>query len=150
MPDNEKQITGEPVMASFKTESQMGAVYHTTYMERRVKIYPLQESELRMVGMFNTLTSVFLSVGSGLLTFGLGLTVQAIFTDKLSGTAEALTYVVAPLCFVLALVFFGLAEWARRSRETEMGNIRREVGETSQSATQSIPDTVAPPPPPAS
>lgn len=107
-------------------------VFHVT---RKVTVYPVLDSDLQMISMFNGLGTVFASVAAGWLTFGVGLIAQAVFVasgeasdgHSLQGGSEALTYVLAPISFVMCAIFAGLAAWALIRRGTRLKEILREA-----------------------
>ena len=100
-----------------------------------MNVYPVLETDLQAISMFNGLTATFASVGAGFLTFALGLIVQAIFVasgpaeegNELKGATEALTYVGAPVCLVMAVLFAALAFWAYKSRGTRLADIEEQT-----------------------
>lgn len=106
------------------TETPRGATIFTAYGAREVKAYPVLDSEIDSIAHFNTLTLVFSSLGSALLSFAIGIWTNAGFAEKFTPEGTILTKFGAPaLCFV-ALVSFVLAWWARRARNSTWQNIK--------------------------
>ena len=110
--------------------SESGAFFRILHMERRVRVYPLQEGEMTTLSVFNTLAIVFFSAGTGLLTFAVGLITDSIIEGRLTDSSRVLVYAVTPLCLVLALLSYCVAIWALRSRSSELDRIREESGQS--------------------
>lgn len=111
---------------AFITETKRGALLHTMHVERTVKIYPVVESELKTLSILNSLALVFSSVGTGLLTFAVGVVTDAAVQGQLTDYGRALVCVVAPVFGTLALISYGIAVAAWRSRGSELSRIREE------------------------
>ncbi len=95
-----------------------GAFTRTLSTVREVKTYPLNENELHSITWFNTLTSVFASIATTILLFGIGLKQDAVVENVLTEQAKLLTNMGFWICLVLAILFyvFSLALWfGRRS-----------------------------------
>jgi hypothetical protein len=61
-PDGDAEKT-PPKSKTYKT--QTGATYRTQHMERWVKIYPIDETGMKMLSVLNNLTTLFASLGVG-------------------------------------------------------------------------------------
>lgn len=110
----------------FSTETHLGATISTAYAEREVKVFGVLESEARMISMFNTLSTTFFAVSSGLTSVAIGIWVNASFVEKATPTGELLSRFAAPALCCLALIFAGLGIWARSSRGSTWDAIQRE------------------------
>ena len=120
----------EPISPSdsrdFLTEPPAGATFRTLHVERAVRIYPIQEGELKNISAMNGLALIFFSIGSGLATFALGLITDAAIEGSLTDSARALVTVVVPMCVVLALGAFGIGIWALRTKSSDLKRIQEE------------------------
>lgn len=107
-------------------DTQRGSTLYTSPTERTVKCYPVLETELKSVSMYNTLVAVCFSVASGLFSFGLGLLINAFILGNVAGTSAALVWLILVLCVVLALVFVIGGIWAWCNRRSEWKRIVQE------------------------
>jgi hypothetical protein len=103
-----------------------GAILNTAYAEREVKVFGILESEARMISTFNTLSTTFFSVSSGLASIAIGIWVNGSFSEKATPAGDLLAHFAAPALCVLAVVFLCLAIWARISRGSTWDTIQRE------------------------
>lgn len=95
-----------------------GATVKNTYVARQARIYPINDSQIEAIGTFNVLANICFAVGIGLLTFALGLYIDAA---NATGTAlidgkeiqiviteqSGLQTVINVLCLLVGVVFFG-------------------------------------------
>jgi hypothetical protein len=70
------------------------------------------------------LTIVFSSLGSGLLSFAIGIWTNAGFAEKFTPEGAILAKFAAPALCVIALIVFCLAFWASRSRNSTWNKIK--------------------------
>lgn len=108
------------------SKAPIGAFLTTKHVGRDVKVFAIIESEVRMISMFNTLSTVFFSLSFSCLSAALSICSSSIFTDTLKPAGEVLLKFGAPALGILALVFLGVAIWARMSRGNTWDLIRRE------------------------
>jgi hypothetical protein len=113
-----------PEAPSLSTDIERGATILTAYAKREMKAYPIFETELDSIAFLNTLSLVFFSAGSALLSFAIGIWTNAAFSERLTPEAAVLSKAGAPALIVAAIVCYVLGERARRSRETEWGKIK--------------------------
>ncbi|MBM3142027.1 MAG: hypothetical protein FJ005_03120 [Chloroflexi bacterium] len=105
-----------------------GAAYTRTIgTVRELKTYPLNENELYSITWFNTLTSVFASIATTILLFGIGLKQDAIVQNVLTEQAKLLTNTGFWLCLILALLFYALALALWFGRRSMLHRILRET-----------------------
>lgn len=103
-----------------------GAIVTTAYAEREVKVFGILESEARMISTFNTLSTTFFSVSSGLVSVAIGIWINGAFAEKPTPAGQLLSSFAAPSLCVLAVVFLVLGIWARSSRGSTWDTIQRE------------------------
>jgi hypothetical protein len=108
--------------------SAAGAVYEAVYVERKVMIYGVTDHELRTISFANTAATVTFSAMTFCLTAALSMWIAAATVNGPSGTVNALSHIVAPLCLALALVFALAGVIAIRYRGGEIKRIREESG----------------------
>lgn len=127
----------QPPIHSIYTAGQRGATIQTAYVGREVKVYGVIESELQSMSMFNTLSTTFFSLSSGSVFCAIGIWANAAFAEKLTPAGEILSTFVARGLVGLAIVFAGLALWARYKRGATWQAICRE----SKPAIRQAPDS---------
>lgn len=119
--------------------SPKGATLHTLFVARTIQVYPITEPELKALSLFNTAASVFLALGSALISFMAGIRVDlSIETGTPAPTRDALGI----LCWVLAILAvasYGIAALAWCKRKSQLDKIE---------ATTENPKDSAPPPKP--
>lgn len=108
------------------TDVPRGATITHAYVERNVKVFGVLESEVRMISMFNTLSTAFFSASASLASIAIGIWVHGAFVEKLTPEGIILAKVVAPILCTMALIFIGLGIWARKSRGSTWQAIREE------------------------
>src|SRR4051812_20163887 len=88
----------------------------TQHTERSMKMYAVFESELRSLSMFNAITAIFGSAGTGLFSFMFGVLAN-IATDGVQhpDTAHAICWV----CGIVGVLCYGIAGLAIRWRSSE-------------------------------
>ena len=106
------------------THTAQWSYVQPVYVARSMTFYALPESELRSITFMNTLALVSCSVGSFLLSLGLGIVIGGVFSSDISPTAEALMKVVAPILGVLAVVSYSVGAWALILRKKAIKTIR--------------------------
>lgn len=89
---------------------------------RNLKAYGVTESEIEQLGMFNTLVTIFFSVGTGFLVFGAGLLVDWIMQGMPSHYGEALAKIGGLVCVAMCVVFYALGMICIKRRK---GTIQR-------------------------
>jgi len=101
-----------------------GAVYVPMHVERQVKIYPIQEHELRTISTFNNQMTLWSSIGSSAVVL-----VLSCLWDMLDAAVwppvSRIGFVV--LCVLVAVGSFLLVWWYWRSRQNELDKILSET-----------------------
>lgn len=110
----------------FVSEAEAGTKFHTRHLKRTVKIYSIQEFELRSVTRLNAIILIATSTGAALLTYLMGLGTEALMQETISPTGWILLKVVGPICGVLCMGCFGIAGWAYKTRKTDLDQILEE------------------------
>lgn len=67
---------------SVTSATSSGATVESYYARRNMNIYPVAEHELDSIQTMNMLTTVLFSVGTGLVSIGIGVLATYAFTDK--------------------------------------------------------------------
>lgn len=98
-----------------------GAVYRAVHMVRDVKIYPIEENELKTLSMFSAIVTVVTSVGSIVVGFLMSIWWD-MFTSNNAAKATVGTGITVAGGGVI-LVCIGIAVWAQRSRQSELRKI---------------------------
>ena len=111
----------------FLTQPPEGTRFRTLHVQRTLRVYPIEEGELRILSSMNSLALIFFSVGSGLLTFAVGLIADGILEGELTQSARTLLQVVAPMCGVLAFGSYAVGVWALRNRRSELNRIEEQT-----------------------
>ena len=95
--------------------------------DRNVKVYTVFEFELRTISLMNTLMSASLGIGSGALSFALGLLANAYVQGTTSPDAKQALKVIVIICFVFAGLFLIAAGVAWKYADSEWHRIRKET-----------------------
>lgn len=115
-------------MATDETNVPTGGVVKPVYSERKMRCLTVSESELKQLSLSNWGVTIFASIGSGLLTFGIDLFKDTALSPPGSGTAADVADTIEKLCmggsFVCFIVAIGLWLWRRDMIKT----IREESG----------------------
>jgi hypothetical protein len=116
---------GEP---NFSSESGRGAFVSHTYVERDVKTYAIFESEVSHLSTFNTLATIFFSVGSAFLAFAVGIWTNWSFVDKKTMPPEGVLLSTIGVWFFIggAVLSYMLALWAMWKRGSSWSDIRKQ------------------------
>lgn len=126
--DNPEHVDVDAYRSSPPSDNPFGAIIVTAYARRRVKAYPVIESEIGRISMFNTLSLVCFSCMSAFISFAFGIWANALFVPNPPAEGKILSDVVAPACCLAAIVAAGLGLWAILSRTNAWRDIRRESG----------------------
>jgi len=106
-----------PPTPPLTTEGQRGATITNAYVGREMKAYAVFETEIQTIAFFNTLATIFFSVGAALLSYAIGIWTNLFFvTPPIPAKGEVLADIVAPILCVLAAIFFILGVWALLSK----------------------------------
>jgi|SRR5215831_2547950 len=117
---------GAPANPNLSTQAPVGAYLTTVHVGREVKVFAIVDSEVRTIAMFNTLSTVFFSLCFSSLSAALGVYANSMFSEKLTPEGVVLLKFGVPTLIIFAIVFFGIAIWARMSRGTTWDVIRKE------------------------
>ena len=96
------------------------------YVDRRMKLYLVTDSEFESLSTHNGQTTVFYSVGFAVLSAAISVWANAIFYDTVPAPAYVAKWFVAPAGVLIAAVFFYLAYQARRSSTSTWNTIKSE------------------------
>ena len=102
-----------------------GAIYRPLHVEREVKIYPIQEHELKAIGLFNAGFTICCSIAAGASTLAASI-VWDMAIDQ-SAASSPLGTAALSFCGLLILAAFIGAWWLRNGRQSELEKILGEV-----------------------
>jgi hypothetical protein len=122
MPHTDQEIP----QSGFSASTSVGATISNAYVGRQVKVYAVFETEVETLTSLNAQATVYFSVGSALLSFGVGIWTAALFTEKLSAEAAVATKVGVPILGLLAIASFGLAVSAWYKRKKTIDSIKQQ------------------------
>jgi hypothetical protein len=125
------------VMSDQPQQLQVGSSVLPLYVERRMRVFAITESEFASVSTLNAQTNVFLSVGTAILTAAASIWVNAIFYTDVPPAAYVAKAFVAPVGILVALAFYYLAYSAHKSRTSTWENIMAESASLSTSGSAS-------------
>jgi len=92
-----------------------------------VKAYAVSAHELDTLTYWNTLASVFFSIATGLLTFGVGTWISVwVQPGAWSSNGEVMAKVIFPICVVLAFVFYAIGILTLVVRSSTVKTIKNE------------------------
>ena len=93
-------------------------------------VYVIPENELSQISHLNTMATVFFSVGTALISFCVGIWVDASFqTPPLPPVAEALKVVVSPIIGALGLLCYAGGVWQLCAKHSMLNTIKSESTE---------------------
>jgi hypothetical protein len=124
--DDPKHVDVDEYSSSPPSDNPSGATIITAYARRRLRAYPILESEIRSLSMFNTLAAICFSFMSAFISFAVGIWVNALFVESPPPEGRILSHVAAPACCLFAAIAAGLGIWAIVSRTSTWRDIRRE------------------------
>ena len=125
LPASEYDQVSPSFGTSESVETVRGAIYKPLHVEREVKIYPIQEHELKTIGLFNAGFTICCSIAVGAFTFA-GSIVWDMAVDQ-SAAAAALGTATLVVCGLLILASLIGARWLRNGRQSELEKILGEV-----------------------
>jgi protein-S-isoprenylcysteine O-methyltransferase Ste14 len=109
------------------TEVQiLGSSVVPLYVERKMKVFAITESEFASVSTLNAQTTVFSSLGFAILSAALSIWINGIFYTEVPPTAFVAQRFIAPFGVLLAIAFFWLAWRSSKTRETTWTRIKEE------------------------
>ena len=127
--DGPKHLDADEYSSSPPSDNPAGATLVTAYARRSLRAYPILDSELRNLSYFNTLSATCFSVMSALISFAVGIWVNALFVENPPAQGKILSHIVAPAFCAVAVVALGLGIWAICSRTNTWRDIRRSSGQ---------------------
>jgi hypothetical protein len=106
------------------TGTTQGAAYRALYVERQVKIYPIQEHELTTLNMFSSTVTFCASIASGTAVFSLN-----VLWDMAIAQNQAVSAIGKPalgICGLVVAACLVIGIWAYRARKSELSKILNE------------------------
>jgi Na+/melibiose symporter-like transporter len=98
--------------------TRRGAYLDTLHMGRKVKVYAVLESEYKQASQLNTLATVFSSIGSFFIATAVSIVISCVTQQPITDANKIFMLIAAPVCFIIALGFYGGMVWAIRSRKS--------------------------------
>jgi hypothetical protein len=104
----------------------LGSSVVPLYVERKMKVYAITESEFASVSTLNGQTTMFASIGFAILAAALSIWINAIFYTEVPPAAMIAQKYVAPISVLIALSFFWLSWRATQTRQSTWNTIKAE------------------------
>lgn len=92
------------VQATYKEAP--GGTIQPLYSERKMRCFTVTNSELHQLSFANGLMTVFFSIGSAFLAFGLDITKDVILSTSVPGEAKTIVNLAQPLLYALGIAFY--------------------------------------------
>lgn len=105
-------------------ESSRGATITTVYTGRQVKVLVVLETEIDSLAMFNTLTTLSISVGISLISLAVGIWATGGFSKELTPEGYVLSHFVGPSLCALGVLVFLFAYLSHRKLKATLNAIR--------------------------
>lgn len=115
-------------MATEDANKASGGVVKPIYSEREMRCLTVSESELKQIGLANIGVTVFASIGSALLSFGVDLFKDNTLTPAANPSAAAMADAMEKLCLGGGLVCYIVAVVLWFWRRDMIKTIRKESG----------------------
>lgn len=103
-----------------------GATVRSLYVERDVKVYAIQESEVDSLSHFNTLATVSFSLATLFTSLPISLWANAAFSTELTPIGRIATFYLAPVGLILSGICCMSGIWALYKRSSTWSRIRSE------------------------
>ena len=104
----------------------LGSSVVPLYVERKMKVFAITESEFASVATLNAQTTMFCSIGFAILSAAVSIWINGMFYTEVPPTALIAQRFIAPFGARLAAAFFWLAWRASKTRETTWTRIKEE------------------------
>jgi hypothetical protein len=117
---------GPQTGSTFLKRGSKGSTVRTLHMERTMKFYPISESELNSITIFNSVATIFFSLATGLVTFIAGLWGNVVVAGTITAESKAIVGIVSIVCGILAAACGAIGLWGWRSRNSEFRKISDE------------------------
>lgn len=108
------------------SDSSRAAVLSVQHVNRTVKAYLVQESEVRSLSVMNGIGILFFGIGSALLSLAGSIWIAAAMVDPLPQSAAYLPHDIAPLMAALSFLCFLFVAWAAYQGSETWKTIKRE------------------------
>jgi hypothetical protein len=124
-----KHVDADEYSSSPPSDNPVGATMVMAYARRSLRAYPILDSEVRSLSIFNTLSTTCFALMSAFISFAGGIWVNALFVENPPAEGKILSRFVAPALCVGAVVALLLGIWAICSRTNTWREIRRSSGQ---------------------
>src|SRR5579871_3841368 len=109
------------------TESGTPTTIEVVQSTRRMNFLTVHENELDAISAYNSQSTAFYSLASAAASSCLTLIAGALFADKLSDTAKAISWIGIPTFAILSVAFIYMASSAQRTKESSIVRIKTEA-----------------------
>lgn len=111
-----------------------GAKFRPVHMERHMRVFPVDESEIVSLSILNDLTTAFFSGASTLFVLSVGIVIDLALQDQYWGNyttehSKFLLYILVPIFIVAAILLLLAGIWALRKRTSVWDNINNSCTE---------------------
>lgn len=113
-----------------------GSSIHSVHSNRKVKVYPIFETELNMIGMFNIISTLFFSASAACFSGCFALYLEKQVTEQATPAGELLLSAGPKITFLLGVVFFAVAAFSVWRRGSILDQIKSQVVERSYTSSQ--------------
>ena len=125
--DASPQVTvTKPKRGAASSGKERGAYFSPVHAERIVKVYPILETEMKSLGLLNTLATTLFSIGTGLLTFCVGLHFDISIESGPTTAARNEVHLAYAICITLGVLALIGASVAACYRHSELAKILSE------------------------
>lgn len=90
------------------SSAMQGSKVDPVYTRRKMKMFLLNDGEVRTISILNMQATVFFTIASFFASAGLGIYTNAIFYEKLSPAGQVAWNIAAPSLLVLSVAFLVL------------------------------------------
>ena len=110
--------------AKKRVSETLGSCIEAHHSVRDLNFFVVSEEELQAKSFHDQLSSGAFAIASSLISFGIGLYVQATFSDRLSLKAQLLCDFGAPVSCVFGSIALVVGVWSHLQRSSQLARIR--------------------------
>ena len=117
---------------------QGGALQRNVFMERDMKIYPVDEEQLEHLAWWNAASVALFGIAGAFLGLGIDL-IKDLVTDDLSKEAEFALTVSSPIALVAGVLFLAGGIWVQLTRRSQVERIKQNARPVRQTVLNDSP-----------
>ena len=102
-----------------------GAYLDSVHMTREQAVYPLTESDIETLALFDSVTGACFSAGFGLISLGVGVLISAKIQGALTDQAWGFVDFAGPYPIGFGVLFVGFGVFAFAKRHSKAERIKR-------------------------